>query len=346
MKRNTVGVDLAKDVIQLCKVKSNEVISNKEIVSEQFMFWLINEKPTTIVFEACAMSNYWKQQALRHGHDARIVSARLVATIRQNQKTDKNDALAVVQASQLVDTHFINGKTFEQQELQSIMRMREMAVKHKTALHRQISALLLEFNQRASTRSGGLSGLVQDVLEDAENGFSMGFRKALEASWQHYLSLLERIKTYEMALKDAIKDHPECQKLLALEGIGIINAVNLYITIGSGENGVFKSGRDVSACIGLTPVQHSSGGKTKLGSVSKRVRNSSLRSCLVTGAMSIVLLMDKREPKTQKEHWLKNLIERRGKLCAAVALANKTVRTAFAMLTQGTEYKAQPLFEA
>ena len=343
MKNTIVGVDLAKNVIQVCIVKNNEVISNEEVTPEQFMLWLINTKPVTIIFEACSMSNYWKQEALKQGHDAKLVSARLVAMIRQNQKTDKNDALAVAQASQLVDVNFINGKTFQQQEMQSIMRMRDLAIKHKIAIHRQITALLLEFNIRVSSRNGGLNGVVQSTLENAENGFVMPFRDALDAAWQHYLFQLETIKIYETALEEIIKDHPECEKLLALEGVGIINAINLYLAIGCSEIGIFKSGRDVSACIGLTPVQHSSGGKIKIGSVSKRVRNSSLRSCLVNGAMSIVHLMSKREPKTEKEQWLTALIERRGKLCAAVALANKTVRTAFAMLTQGTEYKAQPL---
>ncbi len=343
METNIVGVDLAKNVIQVCIVKNNKTVVNKELSSEHFMNWLQTTKATTLVFEACATSNYWKQQALEKGHDARLISASLVATIRQNQKTDKNDALAVVQASQLVDVNFINGKTFQQQEMQSVMRMRELAIKQKIALHQQISALLLEFNVKISTKKGGISGVVQQVLEDAENGFATPFRDALNATWQSYLSIIESIKIYEKALENVINDHPDCKKLMALEGVGVINAVNLYITIGCGDAGVFKSGRDVSACLGLTPVQHSSGGKTKLGSISKKVRNASLRSCLVNGSMSVIHHISKREPKTEKERWLKQIIERRGKLCAAVALANKTVRTAFALLTQGTEYKALPL---
>jgi transposase len=343
MKNTIVGVDLAKNVIQVCIVKNNEVRSNEELTPQQFMIWLLNAKPATIVFEACAMSNYWKQEALRLGHDARLVSAKLVATIRQNQKTDKNDALAVAQASQLADINFINGKTFEQQEMQSIMRMRELTVKHKVSVQRQITALLLEFNIRVSPKGGGLSGVVQRTLEDGENGFTMAFRRALDTAWQHYLSLVENVQAYERELEAVIKDHPQCQKLFALEGVGMINAINLYIAIGCGDAGVFKSGRDAAACLGLTPVQHSSGGKVKMGSISKQVKNGSLRSYLVNGAMSMVNQVEKREPKTEKERWLKQLIARRGKLCAAVALANKTVRTAFAMLTQETQYKAQPL---
>lgn len=161
------------------------------------------------------MSNYWKQVAKDKGHDARIISARLVSQIRQTQKTDRNDALAIVQASQLVDIKFINGKTFEQQELQSIMRMRELAVKHKVALRNQIEALLLEFNIRISSRNGGLSGTIQGVLEDAENGFCMPFRQALSATWKLYLQTVEDIAEKDKLLAQSIQLHPECKKLLA-----------------------------------------------------------------------------------------------------------------------------------
>ena len=106
MNNTIVGVDLAKNVIQVCIVKNNKVTSNKELRPEEFMVWLCQTKAVTLIFEACAMSNYWKQQAIEKGHKAKLVSAKLVSTIRQNQKTDKNDALAVVQASQLVDVNF------------------------------------------------------------------------------------------------------------------------------------------------------------------------------------------------------------------------------------------------
>ncbi len=122
-----------------------------------------------------------------------------------------------------------------------------------------------------------------------------------------------------------------------------MNAINLYIALGCAELGAFKKGKDASACIGLTPLQYSSGGKTNLGSIGRYVKNSTLRSQLITGAMSAVSQVVKREAKTKKNAWIQGLVERRGKKCAAVALANKTARTAYAMLTQCTEYKAELL---
>jgi len=343
MHSTIVGVDLAKNVIQVCVVKHNKVLSNEEMTPSEFISWLANYPKAMVVFEACAMSNYWKQKAIELGHDARLISAKLVAQIRQNQKTDKNDALAVAQASQLVDVNFINGKSFQQQELQSIGKMRELAVRQKVALDNQIRSLLLEFNYRASTRKGGLNGLVQQVLEDAENGFSDFFRDALNESWQALLATIKRIALYDKQLGKAIETYPDCQKLMALEGVSTINALHLFTLLSCNEESTFRTARDASACIGLTPIQYSSGGKVKLGSIGKYVKNSLVRSHLISGAMAVVSQLCRRDPRTTKEKWLQELIERRGTKCAAVALANKTVRTAFAMLRDGTEYHAQAL---
>lgn len=343
MDNTIVGVDLAKKVIQVCVVKANQIVKNDEMSPLQFASWLAMSKPAVVIFESCATANYWCQEARRHDHDARILSAKLVSQIRQNQKTDKNDALAIVQASQLADVQFYKGKTFAQQELQSLMRMRELSVKQKVALRHQLESLLLEFNIRVSTRKGGLGGTIQGVLESAENGFSAAFRQALAGTWYRYQETIRDIADKDHCLDQAIQRHPDCKKLLSLEGVSTINAVNLYIAIGCEEAGTFRTGRDASACIGLTPVQHSSGGKTKLGSIGRFRKNVTVRSYLVNGAMSVVHALGRREARHKKEQWVKQLMERKSKKCVAVALANKTVRTAFALLTRGTEYKAEPI---
>lgn len=343
MHSTRVGVDLAKKVIQVCVYKHKKVLSNTEMTPEQFTLWLANSTSCTIIFEACGTSNYWKQKATECGHDARIISAKLVKAVRQNQKTDKNDALAVIQAAQLPDVEFVSGKSKEQQYLQSIKRIRELAVKQRDALKNQLVALLTELNIRVPGKESGLMAATDNVLEDAENGFSDEFRAALNVAKTQLAMHIKAVKEYDQCLEKSIEAHPDCKKLLKLEGVGPMNAINLFIALGCSEAGVFRKGKEAAACIGLTPVQHSSGGKVKLGSIGKRTKDTIMRSQLITGAMASVQHMVKRPAKTTKEAWVHKLVNRRGKKCAAVALANKTVRTAFAMLTQGTEYKAELL---
>jgi transposase len=343
MKNTIVGVDLAKNIIQVCVYTNKKVHSNTEMTPDEFIAWLANSTPITVVFEACGTSNYWKQKAISLGHDARLISAKLVGAIRQNQKTDKNDALAIVQATLLPDVVFISGKSTEQQQLQSIMRFRELSVKQKVASGNQLKALLLEFNIKVSSKLGGLKGVIKSTLEDAENGLTFEFRDALSAAWAQYLSIIKAIDLYDECLNKSIETHPDCKKLLKIEGVGPLNAVNLYIALGCAELGTFTKGKDASACIGLTPIQHSSGGKAKIGTIGRHVKNSRLRTQLITGAMSVIHRVTTRASITKKDAWLKSLIERRGKKCAAVALANKTVRTAYTMLTKNTEYTAEIL---
>ncbi|MCP4269442.1 MAG: IS110 family transposase [Candidatus Brocadiaceae bacterium] len=343
MYRTRVGVDLAKKVIQVCIYRNKKVQSNIEMTPDEFLSWLVNQKPLTIIFEACSMSNYWKQKATEAGHEALLISAKLVSVVRQNQKTDKNDALAIVQATFLPDVTFIGGKTIEQQQIQTIKRLRELAVKHQGACQKQLVSLLLELNIRIGNRQGGILCAIDAVLEDATNGLSDECRRAIYIGKGQLAVSIEAVEHYDKCLEKVVSINKECKKLLRLEGVGTTNAINLYLALGCWDIGVFSKGKDASACIGLTPIQHSSGGLVKLGSIGKHCKNSILRSQLICGAMAVVRQLATREAKTKKDVWLKGLIERRGKKCAAVALANKTVRTAFAMLTQGTEYKAELL---
>jgi transposase len=246
------------------------------MIHNEFLEWLFSSKPTRIIFEACGMSNYWKQKAVEAGHQCELISAKLVSTVRQNQKTDKNDALAIVQAAMLPDVNFIQGKNIEQQQLQSMLHLRELAIKQKTALSNQIKALLLEFNIRISGKGGCVTAAIQAFIEDAENQLTFEFRKALSTACAQYQSLVESIKVYDMSLDKTANEHDDCKRLLKLEGVSTVNAVNLYIALGCAELDSFSKGKDASARIGLTPLQYSSGGKTKIGAIGKYVKNGVL----------------------------------------------------------------------
>ncbi len=172
-----------------------------------------------------------------------------------------------------------------------------------------------------------------NIPQDATNDLSAECRKAIYTVKLHLKGGIEAVHQYDDYLEKSVSTHPACKKLLKLEGAGTMNAINLFLALGCFDLGVFNKGKDDSACMGLTPIQHSSGGIVKLGSIGKHCKNSILRSQLICGAMAAVNQATMRGPKTKKDVWLKGLVDRRGKKCAAVALANKTVRTAFAMPT-------------
>jgi len=175
MKNIIIGVDLAVKVIQVCVYTNNKVQSNTEITPKQFSAYLSTLIPSKVVFESCAGANYWSQLASSYGHNARLISPRLVKVVRQNQKTDKNDALAIVQASLLPDINFVTPKTSQQQQVQSMLKLREQCIKQRTALKNQLMALLREFNISSGRSVSGLISTIKDVLEDAE-------QKIIEAS--------------------------------------------------------------------------------------------------------------------------------------------------------------------
>jgi len=178
-----------------------------------------------------------------------------------------------------------------------------------------------------------------EILEDGDNELPDLYRPTLQLLYTRLCDLRADLERLNEEIKMLVAQHPVCRRLTALEGIGPVCSVLLYATLGTGE--AFANGRQFSAYLGLTPKQFSSGGKVNLVGISKRVANRRLRAVLIQGARAYVYHM--KEPKTTKDRWLWAIVERSGKCKAAVALANKNVRTAWAMLTQNTEYQRYPL---
>ncbi len=333
---SVIGVDLAKHVIQISVVSRwNKELQNKTLTRKKFAEFLGRQKPSLVAFEACSSAHYWARVAKRHGHEVKIIPALAVRPFRQGHKTDPNDALAVAEAAGRPNIKEAPLKSIEQQGLQAVQRSRELLVQERTALSNHIRGLLMEFGVVLPQGFSALHRRIPEILEDGENELPDLYRPTLSRLYGRLIVLRDDLKWLDQQMERLVNEHPSCRRLTALEGVGPIGSVLLYATLGTGE--AFVNGRQFSAYLGLTPKQLSSGGAVKLVGISKKVANKRLRAVLIQGARAYVHKL--KEPKTAKDRWLCELIERAGYGKAAVALANKNVRTAWALLTQGTEYE-------
>jgi transposase len=335
-KYNTIGVDLAKNVIQVCVVSpANKELQNKELTRKKFAEFLLKQKPALVAFEACATAHYWSRVARRHGHETKIIPALAVAPFRQGHKTDQNDALAVAEAARRPNIKEAPIKTVEQQSMQAVQRSRELLIQNRTALSNHIRGLLMEFGLVIPRGFSSLHENIPWILEDGENELPDSYRPTLNLLYERLCQLRIDLDFLDKQIALLVKENLACGRLMQLEGVGPISSILLFATLGTGE--AFKNGREFSAYLGLTPKQYSSGGKTNMIGISRRIANKRLRAVLIQGARAYVHRI--KEPKTVKDQWLWALIQRAGYGRAAVALANKNVRTAWALLTKGTEYK-------
>ncbi len=335
---NTIGVDLAKNIIQVSVVSTRgKELLNRSLTRRKFAEFLGKQQTSLVAFEACATSHYWARVAKRLGHEVKIIPARAVFPFRQGHKTDPNDALAVAEAAVRPKVQEAPLKTIEQQGLQAVQRSRELLVQERTALSNHVRGLLMEFGVVIPKGFAALHCRVPEVLEDGENELPDMYRPTLQRLYVRLCDLREDLGFMDKQIGELVKQHPSCQRLMAMEGVGPISSVLLFASLGTGE--AFRNGRQFSAYLGLTPKQYSSGGKTNIVGISKKVANKRLRSVLIQGARSYVHKL--KEPSSPKDQWLWSLIQRAGHGKAAVALANKNVRTAWALLTEGTEYDRQ-----
>jgi transposase len=333
---------LAKNVIQVSVVSwSRRELSNKTYTRKTFAAFLARQKPSLVAFEACGTAHYWGRFAQQHGHEVLIIPAKTVAPYRQGHKTDANDALAVVEATRRSDLKLAPLKSVEQQGMQSVQRSRELLVQNRVGLSNHIRGLLLEFGIVIPQGWAALHRRIPEILEDAENGLPDMYRPTLHLLWRRLCELGEDIEQLDAEVKLLTRENAACKALMALEGIGPIGAILLYATLGSGE--AFANARQFAAYLGLTPKQYSSAGMVKLIGISKKAANKRLRAVLIQGARAYVHRL--KDPKSCKDRWLMDLIERAGHGKAAVALAHKNARTAWAMLTRGESYQRNYEYE-
>jgi len=334
---NVIGIDLAKHVIQVCKIdKHGELISNRAISPNKLKELLANSNPSIVAMEGCGACHYWARLAQKYGHDVRIISPRKVKAFLQGHKTDANDALAVAIAATQFGMVFSQIKAEEQQSLQTLETSRKFLDKELTALNNHLRAYLYEYGITMNRGQKSLRATIVIVLDDLDTRLPQCLKNTLKTLWERYQLTVVQLKETEKYRAALVKQLAPCNRLMELEGIGEVCAAMLYASMGDGRE--FKNGRQASVYIGLTPKQYSSGGKIIMLGIDKRGGNKPLRAALYQGALSVISRLPS-EPRTAKEAWLLKLVERAGVKRACIALANKTVRTAWALLATGKSYE-------
>ena len=334
MNIKRVGIDLAKDVFQVHGVDSQEkVILRKQFRRVQLLAYFEKIAPCLIGMEACGSAHYWARELQKLGHTVKLMAPQFVKPYVKSNKNDANDAEAICEAVARPTMRFVAVKTIAQQDIQAIHRVRSELVSHRTAKVNQIRGLLAEYGLAVGRRIEVLRTALPLLLEDAENGLTLDFRILLDELRQDLINLDERVQVMDKKIKTLANSHGEAKRLLAIPGIGPITATAIISAIGNGKQ--FKRGRDFAAWLGLTPRQHSSGGKERLFGISKR-GDSYLRTLLIQGARAVLRVVGQKDDP--RSRWLQNLCSRRNKNIAAVALANKNARIIWALLTKETDF--------
>jgi len=332
---SVVGIDLGKNNFHVHGVNATgQVILKKRLTRDGLLRSMSNLPRCLIGMEACGGSNDWARKLQAMGHDVRFISPQFVKPYVKSNKNDFIDAEAICEAVQRPGMRFVPIKGVEQQDVQSIHRARSLAVSHRTAQSNQLRGLLQEYGVVLPKGMATLRGRLPEILEDADNGLTPMFRELLAQLIDEVRRLDERIMGYDRQITQLAEASDACLRLMTIPGIGAMSATALVAAVADAK--VFGNGREMAACLGLVPRQHSTGGKARLLGISKR-GDCYLRKLLIQGAQSALRFADKKSD--MRSRWLCELAVKRGRNVAAVALANKNMRTAWALLTRHDHYR-------
>jgi len=339
MKLIRVGVDLAKNVFQLHGVdRSEKTVWRRKLVRGDWIKALLDriEPGCEIGMEACSGAHHWARVLQAQGFTVKLIAPQFVKPYVKSNKNDANDAEAICEAMSRPSMRFVAVKTVEQQDIQAVHRVRSGLMDQRKAKANQLRGLASEYGLVAPKELLHLRLAIPRWLEDQENGLSERFRRLLRGLWQDLLAFDERIEELDREIAQIARQDPVAVRLQQVRGIGPLTATALLATVGDARQ--FSNGREMAASFGLTPKQNSSGGKERLLGISKR-GNAYLRSLLVHGARAVI-----RTAQTKTDRlsiWVMRIATTRHPNIAAVALANKTARIVWAMLTKGTDYRHQ-----
>ncbi len=336
MTADVCGIDIGKTVFHLVGLsKEGHIVVRKRFTRKQLITHTVNMPACLIGMEACAGAHFLARALATQGHNVKLMPAEYVRPFVKSNKNDYVDAEAIAEAVQRPTMRFVPIKNEAQLDLQALHRVRDRWIGRRTAVINQIRGFLLEHGIAVTAGPAHLKRKIPSILEDAENFLSPRMRTLLIELRGEWENLEEQIETIDRELAQSAKTVDGCRRLLTIPGIGALTATALTAAIGNGA--AFRKSRDLAAWLGLVPRQHSTGGKAKLLGISKR-GNPYLRRLFIHGSRAVLARVKREEHSFGS--WLNRLEARSPRNVAIVAMANKLVRIAWAVLTRGQTYCA------
>jgi transposase len=335
MKIATVGLDISKQVFQVHAADSEgRAVLRKRLRRNQVAAFFANLPACLVGLEACGGSHYWSRVISRFGHTVRLIAPQFVKPYVKSNKNDANDAEAICEAVSRPQMCFVPAKSIEQQDIQSLHRVRSRLVSSRTALASQVRGLLAEYGIVLPQRINQLRRGLPLILEDAENELTDFSRRLFASLYEELVQLDKKIEAIDEQVKVIYRTSEPCQRVAAVEGIGPLIATALVAAVSDGKS--FKNGRQFAAWLGLVPKQHSSGGKARLFGISKR-GDTYLRTLLIHGARSVVSRASRKTDR--RSLWIADKQRRLGTSKACVAVANKNARIVWSLIARGESYR-------
>jgi len=336
MKFKRIAIDTSKHVFTLHGVdEQDRPVLRRELKRSQMESFFGKQPPTEVVLEACGGSHYWGRLLSKLGHRVRLIPPQYVKPFVKRAKNDRNDAEAIREAASRPTMPSVAVKTVDQQADVIILKHREMLVSQRTQAINALRGHAAEFGVVAAKGTVNVTALVAVLAADPTIPDTA--KAMFEQMAQHIDALDQRVAALEGELAALHKANPVSQLLAEIPGVGPVSAITMALTV---EPGHFASGRHFAAWLGLTPKEHSTGGKQRMGKISK-AGNERLRQLLVVGATSVVRFA--KPGSKSASAWLLQLVERKPRKLAAVALANKNARIIWAMMSRGEAYRRQPV---
>lgn len=339
MKHNAtvIGLDIAKNVFYAVgrDERGNEVLKRK-MTRDQVLAFFANLPAAKVGIEACASAHYWARETSKLGHEVRLIAGQRVSRRVVGNKNDYRDAKAICELRAEPETLYVPTNTEAQQDVQMLHRVRQRLVENRTALMLQGRSLLGEYGMSFSQGATALRKALPRVLGGEHNGLSPSALETFADMQEQLTALDKRIDHYDERIQRLARQDAQAARLMALPGVGPLTATAFVAAVGDPHH--FPAGRNCAANLGLTPHEHSSGGKQQLFGISKR-GDRYLRTLLIHGARSALRCAEGKQDRLLL--WALKLKATKGFNVAAVALANKLARVAWAILAHGRHYEAQ-----